>query len=382
MRLSPGRLIAALLVVGSVLATVWLDVLHPDVLLRMVPLPDVRELHVDFDSFWSSAVALAHGSDIYATSVKLTNLNPPLMTVLLAPLAALDEVTAYRVWVGLSVLMVVGAMLVVARELRLGRAATALGLVGVLASSSLHGTLVLGQIYPVLLTGLVAGWIAERRGRPVLAAVLFGLVVALKPSLAPILLLPAVLRRWVPLRAGVASAAVASLVGVAVCGLPSSVHWLRIAFTEPVPEFVDNASFPGLAVRFGLPAAAGLAGGLVVLVATLLWAGRRRDRVEPAGPVLFAVLAAGLLFSPIAWHNYGMLLFPGLFLLIALGRGAAAAALLALAAIPVSWNVPDGPGPWLHGSLYFLILLGSWWVFLRSAEPATARAREPLAPVT
>ena len=75
-------------------------------------------------------------------------------------------------------------------------------LVTVLASSPLHGTLVLGQIYPVLLVGLVAGWIAERRGRPVLAAVLYGITVALKPSLGPLLLLPAVQRRWLPLRAG------------------------------------------------------------------------------------------------------------------------------------------------------------------------------------
>jgi uncharacterized membrane protein len=71
----------------------------------------------------------------------------------------------------------------------------------VLASSPLHGALVLGQIYPVLLVGLAAGWVAERRGHPVLAAVLFGITVSLKPSLAPVLLLYAAQRRWAPLRA-------------------------------------------------------------------------------------------------------------------------------------------------------------------------------------
>ena len=47
------------------------------------------ELHVDFDTFWHSAVALTQGADIYDDAgAKLTNLNPPLLTVLLAPFAA------------------------------------------------------------------------------------------------------------------------------------------------------------------------------------------------------------------------------------------------------------------------------------------------------
>ena len=67
-------------------------------------------------------------------------------------------------WVGLCVLMVVGSLLVVARELRLRPVPVVFVMAAVLASSPLHGALVLGQIYPVLLVGLVAGWVAERRG--------------------------------------------------------------------------------------------------------------------------------------------------------------------------------------------------------------------------
>jgi SUF system NifU family Fe-S assembly protein len=80
--------------------------------------------------------------------------------------------------------MALGAVLAVARELRLAGRVKAAVVGAVLASSPLHGTLMLGQIYGVLLVGLVAGWIAERRGRPVLSAVLYGVTVALKPSLA------------------------------------------------------------------------------------------------------------------------------------------------------------------------------------------------------
>jgi alpha-1,2-mannosyltransferase len=361
---------AALLVLASLVATVVLHVRHPDALVTLLPSPDMRELHVDFDTFWHSAVALVEGADIYETPAKLTNLNPPLLTLLLVPLAWLDVLTAYRVFAAFTLVVVAVAVLAVARELRLKRPVTALALLAVLASSPLHGTLVLGQIYPLLLAGLVAGWIAERRGRPVLAAVLYGVTVALKPSLAPLLILPAVQRRWVPLRAGIVAAAAATLLGVLAAGPSSAIAWLRIAVTEPVPDTVDNASLPGLAVRFGVPSVVGMLLGAAVLVGTLVWIGRRRDRIDPAGTAPWAVLAAGLLFSPIAWHNYLMLLWPGVLALIPLGLGAATAAALAVAVVPVSWNAewpPESIAADAARSLYFLILLGYWAVLLSSA---------------
>jgi alpha-1,2-mannosyltransferase len=371
----PARLAAGLIVLASVVTAVVLDVRHPDVLLRLIPSTDMYELHVDFDTFLQSALALTRGEDIYDTPAKLLNLNPPLLTVLLTPFAPLDVVTAYRIWVALTTLMVAGSILAVARELRLGGRVTAVALLAVLASSPLHGTLVLGQIYPLLLVGLVAGWIAERRGAPVLASVLFGVVVALKPSLAPLLLLTAAQRRWTPFGAGIVSAAVATLVGVLVAGPSSALGWLRIAFTEATPDTVDNASLPGLAVRFGLPAALGLAAGLGVLVGTFAWCARHREKIDPAGTVIWAVIAAGLLLSPIAWHNYLMLLFPGALALIPLGRGAATAAMLAVAVIPVSWNADwpaEGFGQDVARSLYCAILLGYWVVLLRATAPSSS----------
>jgi arabinofuranan 3-O-arabinosyltransferase len=345
--------VAGVVAVASVVAMVWLDVLYPP-LPVMIPTTDMYEVHVDFDTFWHSAVALWQGNDIYTTPAKLTNLNPPLLTVLLAPFAWLDALTAYRVWVGLSVLMVLGSLLVVARELRLRPVPVVFVMAAVLASSPLHGALVLGQIYPVLLVGLVAGWVAERRGRPVLA---------------PVLLLYAAQRRWAPLRAGVVSAVVASLLGVAVCGPSSGVAWLRIAFNSPVPDTVDNASLPGLAVRLGVPPVLGLVAGVIVLGGTLAVLARHRHQVDPAGTAVWAVLAAGLLLSPIAWHNYLMLLWPGVLVLIALGRTATATVMFAVAVIPVAWNAAVVPAVATGRSLYVVILVGYWAVLLRWALP-------------
>jgi alpha-1,2-mannosyltransferase len=274
---------------------------------------------------------------------------------------------------------VLGAVLAVARELRLPRTTTVAVALAVVASSPLHGTLLLGQIYGLLLVGLAAGWIAERRGHPLIAAALYGATVALKPSLAPLLLLPLVLRRWRPALTGWGAAAGASLLGVLVAGPESGVAWLRIGLTEPVPDVADNASLPGLAVRLGLPSAVGTALGLAVLGGTLATLHRRRAAVDPAGTAPWVVLAAGLLLSPIAWHNYLMLLWPGLLLLLVRGRDiyrpGRAAVLLAVAVVPVSWNALWPPGVWwgLPGrSLYCAVLLAYWWVLLSSASGSAA----------
>ncbi|MFD3704037.1 glycosyltransferase family 87 protein [Nocardia sp. NPDC058658] len=362
------RVVAGLLVLASIAEVVrrWLN---PPLLLAPLLSNDMYNVHVDFDTFWKSAVAITHGTDIYATPAKLVNLNPPLVSVLLTPFAALDVFTAYRVFVVLTLLMVVGSVLAVCSELRLRPAVTALATLGVLASWPLFGTLMLGQIYPLLLVGLVAGWIAQRRGRPVLASVLFGIVVALKPSLAPILLLAAVQRQWVPFKAGIAGAALASLIGVFVAGPSSAMGWLRIAFSASVPGWVDNASLPGLAVRFGLPSAIGTVLGLVVLAGTLWWCGRHRDRVDPGGTALWAVLAAALLFSPIAWHNYLILLWPGVIALITLGRGELTAIALAVPIFPVAFTVELPPHSSVTAavarSLYCAILVGYWAILVR-----------------
>ena len=385
-RVAAGLVVVCLAVAAALHAT------YRDALVTLLPSTDMHELHVDFDTFRLSAVQLLAGGDIYTTPAKLHNLNPPLLTVLLAPTALLDAVPAYRLFAALTLLMVLGAVLAVARELRLSHGVTAAVALTVLASSPLHGTLVLGQIYGILLVGLVAGWIAERHGHPLVAAACYGATVALKPSLAPLLLLPVVRRRWRPAAAGGGAAVAASLLGVVVAGLASGPEWLRIGFAEPVPDSVDNASLPGLAVRAGLPSAVGTALGLAVLAGTLTVLGRRRARVDPGGAAPWAVLAAGLLVSPIAWHNYLMLLWPGVLVLLvpdtapaSTRRGAPyrpgrAAVLLAVTVIPVSWNAmwpPEGGWASLGRSLYCAVLLTYWWVLLGSVSGPGASSEPP-----
>jgi hypothetical protein len=97
---------------------------------------------------------------------------------------------------------------------------------------------------------------------------------------------------------------------------------------------------------------------------------------------LWALVAASLLFSPIGWHNYLVLLGPGILLLLAWGRVAPALLLLALQSIPPQWSEPwRGESTIMAAlvlTLYLYILIAHWLAFLTHE----AVAKDPTIPGT
>ncbi|GAA5157297.1 hypothetical protein GCM10023321_35350 [Pseudonocardia eucalypti] len=398
--------------------TAWLFVLYPGVLVGGVANPDPKG-HVDFETFWRSTVALLHGADTYHTGSVLPNLNPPFLTLLLAPFGLVPALPSYWAFSALTVLLVTVSVLLVARELRLGPAAAAFGVLTLWASSPLHGTLLLGQIYGLLLAGLTAAWLAGRRGRPLLSAVLLGIVVAIKPSLAPLVLIPLVTRNWRALWSGIGAAGGASILGVLVAGPSSALTWLRLATGTPAPEFDANASLPGLLARLHAPGFLGWVATVVIVAATLWLAGRPASRrfrqresvlsahrvggfgtpdrrtpgeVTGADAVIFAVAAGCLLAAPIAWLNYVIMLWPGALILLRAGRWRTAVPLLVVQVIPVAWGnlwqaAPHTPEAVAGRSLYCLVLTAFWAALLafcltdRAPEPSRDARREAYAGV-
>jgi arabinofuranan 3-O-arabinosyltransferase len=386
--------VAAVALTALALCTAaWLFVRYPGVLVSGVANTDPNG-HVDFETFWRSTVAMLHGADTYHTGSVLPNLNPPFLSLLLAPFGLVPLLPSYWAFTALTVLMVTASVLLTARELRLGRGVTVFGVAMMWACSPLHGTLLLGQIYGLLLFGLVLAWLAQRRGRGRLAAALLGVVVALKPSLAPLLLIP--LAQWrVPGRrsalwAGLGSAAATSVAGVLVAGPSSALEWLRLATHTPAPEVDANASLPGLVVRLGLPGWLGWLVTVAVVVASLWWvrravpapAGLAPGLLERADATIFAVAAGCLLASPISWLNYTVMLWPGALVLLRAGRWRLGVPLLVLPVIPVAWGnlwqaAPTAPVALAGRSLYCAVLLGFWLALLAFARTYSA---DPAAP--
>src|SRR5215210_354433 len=354
--------------------SLWMDIDYMGATLARISTKSMA-FHVDFDSFWRSARAVLEGQSIYDTGVDLVNLNPPLWTVLISPLGLLEPITAYRVFVLISLIVVVGYLAWTVEELRLRPGWTVVGVVMLLFSSPLLATLALGQVYPVLALGLVAAWVADRRNVQEISGASLGLVVALKPLLLPALLWPFARRRWRALLAALISGAVATLLGVIVLGPGETLDYIGVLREQPVSAYWDNASLPSAAARLftenpyaqnvaRLPWMVGIGFALGIIAIVLTTMGVRHG--SEAG--LWALVAASLLASPIAWHNYLLILAPGILLLLARGRVATALLLLALQAIPPQWSEPwRGESTVLAAlalTLYFYILVAHWLAFL------------------
>jgi alpha-1,2-mannosyltransferase len=382
-RLPPARILrcgVVLLLAAAALATaVALHLESGSFVLARLASGDWRS-HSDFATFWRSARALVHGQDIYATE-GLPNLNPPVTTLLLAPFGWMSWWPAYRAYTLLSVVLVIASVAAVAAELRV-RPATAIGVAAaVLLSSPVLATLGLGQVYPILMAGITAAWVLGRRGRTVAEGAALGLVVALKPSLVPLLLVPLVRRRWDTLAAAITTGAVATVVGWAAAGWQSLPTWAERVLAHPVQTYVDNAALAGALARLTAPSPGavplvevpgGAATGLLLgaaIVAVTAWLVRWPPTSGPDTAV-WAMTAAALLASPLSWHNYLMILMPGVLALVARGRWPLAALLLSLALIGMEWQWawpgPGGASPALAMSLYCGILVVHWVAFLPS----------------
>jgi alpha-1,2-mannosyltransferase len=113
---------------------------------------DSMQVHVDFEIWWRSAAALLDGENIYRnTGAPASSLNLPFWTVMITLFVLFEPLTAYRLFVLMSVAIVVGYLAWITGELSLDARRTALGTVALLLSAPLISTLILlGQVYPFL----------------------------------------------------------------------------------------------------------------------------------------------------------------------------------------------------------------------------------------
>ena len=359
----------------------------PETLVRIST--DSMMVHVDFDSFWRSAAAVWSGGDIYDAGARFVNLNPPFWTVLMLPFGLMEVLPAYRLFSVLMLAVAVGCLAWTAREMRLHPAWATAAVVLLMVSSPLLATLALGQIYPILTLGLVAAWTLERRGKLKLSGVALGLTVAIKPSLLPVLLWPIVRRRWGMLGTTIASGTIVTMLGVIALGLEATRSWIEILLREPLNLFWDNASLPATVARLftenvvavplaNAPWSVLLAYGLGILAVFVTAVVVQDD--DATG--MWALVAVSLLASPITWHNYLLLLGPGILVLLARGRFGVALLLISLQTIPPQW-----PLLWagdfttvasLGLTLYFVIFVVHWIAFLFAGEKDETK-HEPLA---
>jgi hypothetical protein len=181
------------------------------------------------------------------------------------------------------------------------------GLLWIASFGGFWYTLWLGQVYVLLFAAGLGAWFLIQRGtHPLLAGLLIGLLVAVKPQFAvwPLFLLLAGHPRTAV--AAVATAAAISAVPLALEGPEVYRQWLEAAQAYPRLGLGGNASIVGQAERLGLiEAGYALSAALVAAAGFVVW----RSRVTATGASSWAIVVA-LLASPIAWIGYGLMAMP------------------------------------------------------------------------
>jgi hypothetical protein len=271
----------------------------------------------DFGSFVASARAAREGLNpygVYPLTMHVVlpgfdsynpNLNPPISALLFRAFDLADPQASLRVWWGVSVACYVAAVLLLVGRYGLRRGA--LLALPALALAGFSDTLFLGQIYLPLVLAAVGAWLLLERGEGMLAGVLIGLVVAMKPNFLvwPVLLLLS--RHYRPALVAFGVAAAVSAIPLLAIGPEVYRQWLElIASDRERATFLTNASLTGLAARAGV-SVIGLALSLALLAALAAWAlARRPDALRVSA---FALLAS-VFASPIGWIHYTLFLLP------------------------------------------------------------------------
>ncbi|MBA3638265.1 MAG: DUF2029 domain-containing protein [Acidobacteriota bacterium] len=274
----------------------------------------------DFGSFMGSGQAGIAGENPYGIhpltfhvvlpgfDVWNPNLNPPVSVPLFGLLWRLGPQHAFVLWWGISLLCFIAAVTLLVR--RYGQGPAWLLPLWAVALAGMWDTLALGQIYLPLVLATVGSWLLLERGRYLVAGVLMGIVIAVKPNFAvwPVILLLAGHVRT-PLTAAI-TAALLSVIPVLTHGPRIYRQWVDLVASDTGrAAFLTNASIPGLALRLD----AGLAGivlSIVLLTTLALWAVRQRP--APLQASALGILG-GIAASPIAWVHYTLFLLPVFF---------------------------------------------------------------------
>jgi hypothetical protein len=281
-------------------------------------------------------------------SLFLNNPNPPVLSLLLAPLGALPFEAAYAIWLTVLVAAAAGAALLLGGTMTGGQRA-ALFALALLAPPTLVA-FVNGQTTPLLLLALAAALRAPPRWSGLLLA-----ATALRPQFAPLFGLVALMdprRRW-PFVAGAAAVALSSLLLVGIGGVPGYLDLVTYSAAEMRPVDVGLASLVRrLAGLDDALSSLALSAGLLALAAIAIVRTPAERRVAEAG-------AWSLVAAPHALPHDDLVVYPAVAARATTTRAAAlwagsgvAVALVHQAGLPIASLWLLALAAWPHAAAF------------------------------
>jgi arabinofuranan 3-O-arabinosyltransferase len=277
----------------------------------------------DFGPVYRAVVNFKMGWDIYNENFNHVDphyLYPPGGTLLLAPFGYLP-VDASRYWfIGFNTVAILLAAYLLVRLFKFSATSAALPalILAMFLTESVTSTLVYTNINGCILLGEVAflRWLLDgRRSREWLAGIAVGLTLVVKPSLAPLLLLPLMNRQW---RALVGAFGVPLLFNAAAWPLVSDpmnfIHRTAPYILSTRDYF--NSSILGNGIYYGLPMWLIVALRILFTVLTVASLVLLYRYYRTRDPLFWTLTSAGVLLTAsylvlsLGQGYYSMMLFP------------------------------------------------------------------------
>lgn len=256
----------------------------------------------DFQVFYDSGRAWLQGADLYATTARMPNLNPPHFVVAFAALSVLTVQAALAVWLIVNVVCAILAIALIFVELRIA-ASTRNVQVAMTAAGLCTGVLVAletAQITGVLMLLMTLAWSASRRGRWIACGIIVGLIVSVKPFFGCLLLIPLRRGRNGSIAAALLTAGAALVAGAILAGPESLARWIQTGQLVDWFQHPANASILGVLARAG--ERSWMVWSMVALTVVAVSAAVGPRRSLDVDWSVFALVS--LLISPLGWNYY------------------------------------------------------------------------------
>lgn len=316
----------------------------------------------DFRPVYNAALAFWNGREVYTADFNTVDphyLYPPSGSLLMAPLAILDPERSRWLFIGANAIAILVALYLLLRlfDLTISSIAAPILVLAAFSSETVTNTLVFTNINGIVLLSEMAFLLLLMRRKDLWAGASIGITLAVKPTLAPLLLLPLVRGQWKVFVTALGIPFILTVVAVPLSADP-------MAFVErTVPYLLEsrdyfNSSIVGNGAYFGLPDWLVLTlraafAAMVLISLWLLYRYYRNDDLFFLTTTTGVIMTASFLLPSLGQMYYSMMLFPLLMSVILKNS--------------VMRNWPA----WL--AVYGCMTFDDWWSF---RWPAFGRAAE------
>ncbi|WP_328397273.1 glycosyltransferase family 87 protein [Nocardia sp. NBC_00416] len=273
----------------------------------------------DYKPVYQASLDFLNGREVYTAnfdSVDPHYLYPPSGTLLIAPIAVIDYEKSRWLFILLNAVAILIAWYLLLRlfNYTLRSIAAPALLLAMFLSETVINTLVFTNVNGCLLLAEILFLILLLRRRDVWAGVVLGLSMAVKPTLAPLLVIALVRKQWTLVATAVAVPVALTAVAWPLSRDPERFFTLTAPYLFETRDYF-NSAIPGNAEYYGLPPwltwTIRLTMAAVVLVSLwLLYRYYREDELFFVTTASGVLLTASWLLASLGQMYYSMMLFP------------------------------------------------------------------------